>query len=759
MTQEKYDAKKVVVIGGGLSGLATAALCAKQGWKVTLLEKNSTLGGRARVLKEKGFTFDMGPSWYMMPEVFDRFFAIFDKKPLDFYQLVKLNPRYQVIFSDNQKVRLDSDVKQNISWFEKQESGAGEKLRLFLQESKSIYDLVSDELIYLNPTDFKNWIKLKNLRSMSAIFTKINLLQNWNSYLTKYFKSEKLRQILGFPAVFLGGSPFNTPSIYSILAWADFGKGIWYPKGGMGELVKALEKLAKEQGVEILTGHEVTAIEVTKGKLKSVKTLDKDFPAEIVVGAGDIPFIETQLLPKKYRSWDNKYWSKKTLGISALLIYLGINKKIKGLVHHNLYFSKEWKINFKQIFDIKSLPDDPSFYISVRSATDSSIVPKNSEEMMILVPLGSSTKYSKNELNKYSEKIIDKIEDILDIDIKDGITVKKVYTPYDFASDYNAYQGTALGLAHTLKQSLWFRPRNKSKKVKGLYYAGQYTNPGVGVPMALISAQIVGKLIEKDFCVKEKIFEKGSVTYYNSSRFFKGSVKEDVTSLYSYVRVVDDLVDRKIPLVSKMNEIWDETVSVWKGKKGKHIIVNSFVELAKRKKFKWEWIEAFWDAMRGDLEKKYYKNFDDLESYMYGSAEVIGMMMARIMDLPKKAMKTASLQGKAMQLLNFIRDVEEDEELGRNYLGYSPEVKNNHQQWKEFLRSMIEKYWELQKEAKKGFKYIPRNYLIPIKTAVAMYTWTAKQIYKNPTIVWRKKVKPSKMQVVLQATKYSIFPK
>lgn len=759
MKLQKPNTKKAVVIGGGLSGLATAALLGRNGFDVTLIEKNKTLGGRARVFREKGFSFDMGPSWYLMPEVFEQFFALFGKKSSDYYKLIRLNPRYQTIFSDGEKVVLADDIRQNIKWFEEQEKGAGKKLELFLSRMEKIYNTATKQLMYEDVWNPKTWIKKDNITSIFGILGNLQFWQSWDREVARYFKSEKLRQVLEFSAVFLGGSPFNTPALYAILTWADFGKGVWYPEGGMIKVVEALEKLAEENGVKIRTGVEAIEIVVDNKKVAGVKTTDQYLPADVVVGATDLPHVELKLLSPEYRTWGHKYWKKKTMGISALLIYLGINKRIPNLIHHTIYVSNDWQKNFDEVLNEKVLPEDPSFYVSVRSATDRGIVPKDCEEIVVLVPLGPRS-YKKTELGKYSDKIIKKLEKVLDRSLVESIVVKKIFTPNDFREDYNAYEGTALGLAHTLGQSLWLRPGNESRKVGGLYYAGQYTNPGVGVPMALISAQIVANLVEQKTEIESdsnQIFKSGSTTYYYSSLFFGGQVKKDVFSLYAYVRVIDDLVDRTHPMLLELEKNWQDTLKVWRGEKISNKVVENFVELAKRKKFEWEWVEAFWIAMRSDLSKKKYNSYQELEKYMYGSAEVIGFMMAKILDLPSKAMKAAALQGKAMQFVNFIRDVREDEEWGRNYLGYTIGQKKDPEIWKTYVQEQIKKFWQLQEEAERGYRYITKKHLIPIKTAAEMYKWTAQQIYQDPALVWKKKLKPHRVRVLFHAIKNSVI--
>lgn len=486
---------KAVVIGGGISGLATAALLGKAGWKVVVIEKNKDLGGRARVLRKGKFAFDMGPSWYLMPEVFERFFQLFGKQTKDYYELIRLKTRYQVYFGEDDEVKLGDDLEENAAWFERIESGAGEKLLRFMKKMETVYNLATSKLIYEDVKNWKSWLKLPNMLAVSKLMTQLKWWESWDSEVNRYFKNEKLKKILEFPAVFLGGSPFNTPALYTILTWADFGAGVWYPRGGMGKVIEALVRLAKDNGVEFRCGEEVTQIVVNQGMVTGVKTTKGKYQSRVVVAATDMPMVETELLPKNSAERSESQWKNKQLGISSLLLYLGLNKRIKGAEHHTMYFSKDWRNNFEEIFKGKILPSDPSMYISVRSVSDRTIVPAGAEEVFVLIPLGAGGDYPEIAVKKYAENIIDKLELIFKQKIRNNLVVKEIFGPNQFKRDYRAYQGTALGLAHTLGQSLWFRPGNKSKKAKGLYFTGQYTNPGVGVPMALISAQLVAEMI------------------------------------------------------------------------------------------------------------------------------------------------------------------------------------------------------------------------------------------------------------------------
>jgi phytoene desaturase len=746
----------VIIIGGGLAGLATAALLGKLGWQVTIFEKNTTLGGRARVFKKKGFTFDMGPSWYMMPEVFERYFGLLGKNVKDLYQLVRLDPRYSIFFGQEPKVVFPDSIEKTTTWFESLEPGAGHVFTDYLKRMQLIYQAVSNQLLYEDWWSWRSWFKFQNLKAMFQLVWLQRFWQSWQAEVSHLFAEPKLQKALSFLSVFLGGSPYNTPALYSMLNWADIGEGIWYPKGGMNRLVAALERVAIEQGVNIKTGMEVTEILIKDKQVTGIRAGGVTYETTNVVGACDIPWLETQLLPPPFQVKASA-WDKKTLGISALMIYLGLNKRLSRATHHMLYLADDWQENFKAVFESKSLPSDPSLYVSVRSVTDRQIVPKGCEEVAMLIPLGAGGSYTNKELQGLADHAIEKLEHLLKEKIKTHILVKELYRPSDFEVDYHAHRGTALGLAHTLRQSVWFRPSIKHPSIKGLWYAGQYSHPGIGVPMALISAELVANSIGQPAVASARqIFKKGSVTYYYSSIFFPGPIREQVATLYAYVRVIDDLVDQQKPDVAQMDKMWRDTVTAWKTGRAEFKVVGEFVALAKRQHFKWQWITAFWWAMRQDIKPKKYRSFSELEKYMFGSAEVIGLMMARVLELSPAAQAAAQAQGKAMQLINFVRDVAEDEALGRNYLGYSQAQKQSAERWNNYIRTVIDRYFKLQQQAESGYDYIPKHYLIPIKSAADMYNWTARRLYENPSLVWQKKLKPSKVRVVSTVVKNMI---
>lgn len=485
-------AHQAVVIGGGISGLAAAALLAQSGFEVTLLEKNAAFGGRARPLTLNGFHFDMGPSWYLMPEVFENFFAQFNQAPSDHYILKRLDPRYRIYSGNHPPLTLKDNIEKNQALFESIEPGAGNALNQYLSKLEQAYGLTT-ELLYHDVNQLKAWLDPKKLTQLIQLAALLKPYKSWHQLSSSYFKDPRLQQIVEFPAVFLGGSPYNTPALYALLSWADFGKGVYYPAGGMHELIKALIKLARDHGANLFPNQEVTRISLKNNQIAALHTQTQTLKPDIVLSTIDLHHLETRLVPSSHQTYPPSYWQSKTTGISALLVFLGLNQRLKNVTHHTLYFADNWQRNFEQI-NKQQIPEDPSFYLSARSVTDRTIVPKDAEELFILVPLAAKD-YEQTALINLADRTIQKIEALIGQAISPHITAQKLYTPKDFQTDYHAFHGTALGLGHTLKQSLMLRPGTKSKKLTNLYYAGQYTNPGVGVPMALISAQLAHQRI------------------------------------------------------------------------------------------------------------------------------------------------------------------------------------------------------------------------------------------------------------------------
>jgi len=487
--------KKITIVGGGIGGLATAALCAKEGYEVLLLEKNKIIGGRARFLRLGDFTFDMGPSWYMMPEVFENYFSLFNCKVEDFYKLKRLPVNYRVFFQEGEIINIYSELKKNLKTFKNLEKEGDRKLEKILNRAKAIYDLSLDKLVFQDYKNIFNLIKPSVLKLLliSSFF------QSLDSYFKRRIKNNKLRKILEFTTVFLGGSPFNTPAFYQLVIHADFNLGIFYPLGGMYQIVEALKRLCKKYNVVIKTQEEVKGVRIKNQKIVSVLTNKSSYETDVLVVNADMPFFETKILPKKYQTYPLDYWEKKIPSPSAFIIYLGIKDKLPLSEHHNLYFTSNWEKHFDDVYKKRILPENPSFYWHVPSKTDCSFAPKHSHSVMILVPMPPGLFLSKKQLSDFCNKIIFKFAQLNKVKkLKEKIIVKRIYHSQDFVSDYNSYQGSAFGLAHTFFQSTIFRPRNYSKKLKNLFYVGHHTNPGIGVPPVLISSQIVFNLIKNE---------------------------------------------------------------------------------------------------------------------------------------------------------------------------------------------------------------------------------------------------------------------
>lgn len=485
--------KKVIIIGAGFGGLSAAALLANKGYDVTVLEKNSSHGGRGRVWKEKGFIFDMGPSWYLMNDVFEKFFEELGEKPENYYKLKRLDPAYRIFFGNNKQLDIRADINKNRETFEKLEKGGAKKFDEYLKKSEYQYNIAMKDFIY------KEYNKLTDMFSLKMLVegSKLHVFENMDRYTKRYFNNSEARKILEYTLVFLGGSPKNTPAMYNIMSHIDFNMGVWYPDGGISAVADAIYKIAKKKGVKFKFDEPVEQIITENGKATTVKTNKALYKADIVISNADYAHTELKLLDQKSRTYDKKYWAKRVYAPSAFIIYLGIKGKIKSLTHHNLFFENDWQKHFDEIFNNPKWPKEPSYYISCPSKTDKKVAPKGHENIFVLVPVAPGLKDDEVTREEYYNKTMTHIENLLGEKIRDKIVVKRIYSHRDFYNDYNAYKGTALGLSHTLMQTAVLRPRQKSRKVKNLYYTGQYTHPGIGVPMVIISSQILANNVFK----------------------------------------------------------------------------------------------------------------------------------------------------------------------------------------------------------------------------------------------------------------------
>ncbi len=485
--------KKVIVIGSGFAGLSAACFLAKEGYKVTILEKNDCAGGRARKFETDGFVFDMGPSWYWMPEVFENFFAQFGKKVSDYYDLVRLDPSYSVFFEGDEVMHVPAKMDELVQMFESYEKGSGAKLKQFLAEAKYKYDVGMNEFVF-KPSH--SILEFADLRVLKSLF-RLQMFSSVSSHIRKLFKNQKLIELLEFPVLFLGATPQNTPALYSLMNYADMSLGTWYPMGGMHKIIEGMVSLAEELGVEIKLGEEVKQIYVPNGHASKVITENAEYHADVVVGGADYHHIDQDLLEARTRNYSEKYWDKRTMAPSSLLFYLGINKRINNLHHHNLFFDEDFNQHAVEIYDDPAWPSKPLFYACCPSKTDPSVAPKGCENLFLLVPLAPDLEDTDEMREHYYDVIMERLENRTGQSIRDAVVYKRSFAHRDFKSDYHSYKGNAYGLANTLMQTAFLKPKLKSKKVSNLFYTGQLTTPGPGVPPSLISGQVVAKEIYK----------------------------------------------------------------------------------------------------------------------------------------------------------------------------------------------------------------------------------------------------------------------
>lgn len=486
-------AKKVIVIGSGFSGLSAACSLAQKGYDVTILEKNSMPGGRARKFETQGFTFDMGPSWYWMPDVFETFFARFGKKPSDYYDLVRLDPSYRIFFGENDTMDVPAGIEELCRMFEHYEPGSSRNLRRFLDEAQYKYEVGMGEFVQKPSLSF--W-EFADLRIVASLF-RLQMFQSLSSHVRKLFKSEKLIQLLEFPVLFLGATPEKTPALYSMMNYADMALGTWYPMGGMCKIIEGMVALATELGVKIELEQEVKQIYVPNGHATKVITNSGEFAADIVVGSADYHHVEQNLLGEKQRQYSAQYWDKRTMAPSSLLFYLGIDKKLDNLRHHNLFFDKDFRQHAVEIYEKPAWPAEPLFYVCAPSVTDDSVAPAGCENLFVLIPLAPDLEDSEAMREKYYDIVMERLENLTGQDVRNHVIYKRSFAHSDFKTDYHAFKGNAYGLANTLLQTAFLKPKIKSSKVKNLYYTGQLTAPGPGVPPSLISGQLVADFISQ----------------------------------------------------------------------------------------------------------------------------------------------------------------------------------------------------------------------------------------------------------------------
>ncbi|GAA1966484.1 phytoene desaturase family protein [Agromyces allii] len=507
--------ERIAVIGGGIAGLATAALLARDGHRVTLLEASPVVGGRAGTWSRDGFRFDTGPSWYLMPEVFEHFFRLFGTSAEQQLTLTKLDPGYRV-YADGYDSAIDirATRAENVALFESVEPGAGAALERYLDSAASTYDIARRRFLYTNFDGVRGMLAPEVLRGGARL---AGLLTTpLERFAARAVHDRRLQQVLGYPAVFLGSSPSMTPAMYHLMSHMDLEQGVFYPQGGFSRLIEAIAAIAADAGVEIVCNARVEQIEITGDAEPSVTGVRfreasgavRRVPAHRVVSAADLHHTETELLPAHARTYPERWWERRTSGPGAVLAMLGVRGEVPGLAHHTLFFTEDWRENFGRIFGANpSVPDPASFYVCMPSATDASVAPPGDTNLFVLVPVPADVSIGRGGEDGRGDRLVEAAADraiarIAEVagapDLASRIVVRRTVGPADFAGELNSWRGGALGPAHTLRQSAFLRGSNRSRRVRGLLYAGGSSVPGVGLPMCLISAENVVKRVRGD---------------------------------------------------------------------------------------------------------------------------------------------------------------------------------------------------------------------------------------------------------------------
>jgi phytoene desaturase len=486
---------RVTVIGAGFSGLSVATSLAQKGYDVTILEKNDGPGGRARLFRAEGFTFDMGPSWYWMPDVFETYFARFGKTPADYYNLVRLDPSYKVVFGPTEAVDLPADLDSLKALFDSIEPGSGARLGEFLRQAAYKYDVGIHDFVWRPSRSVTEFMSLKLLYDVA----RLDVFQSFASHARKFFSHPRLLQLIEFPILFLGATPQNTPAMYSLMNYAEMTGGTWYPMGGMHEIVKGMVALAEEKGVTIKYNQTVRRIETTGKTARQVRTDTDVFETDVVVASADYNHVETALVAPEERNYSDSYWQKRVMAPSSLLFYLGVNKRIPRLEHHNLFFDEDFGLHAQEIYETPKWPTRPLFYASAPSKTDPSVAPDGMENLFLLIPVAPDLADDEATREHYYELIMQRLEAYVGESVREHVIYKRSYAHRDFKADYNAFRGNAYGLANTLMQTAILKPGLKNKKVSNMFYTGQLTVPGPGVPPSLISGLVVADEVSKEF--------------------------------------------------------------------------------------------------------------------------------------------------------------------------------------------------------------------------------------------------------------------
>ena len=492
------EKKKIVIIGSGFAGLSAACYLSAEGHDVTILEKNDQAGGRARIWQKDGFTFDMGPSWYWMPDVFEEFFGHFGKTAADFYDLKRLDPAYRIYYSGKDQIDVPASLDALVEVFEQKEKGSGKKLRQFLADAEYKYKTAMSDYVERISDKVTEFFDFKLIGKSFQL----HLLQSLRKEVRSKFKNPQLVSLLEFPSLFLGSTPDNTPAMYTMMNYADLVLGTWYPMGGMNQIVQAMVKIAKDNGTKILLNQTVEKIQVVKGRATEVLVNGKTYKADSVIAGSDYHHTEQTLLDAEYHTYDEKYWDSRVLSPSSLLFYIGVNKKLPELLHHNLFFDEDFETHAQEIYREPSWPSAPLFYASAPSKTDPTVAPEGMENVFLLMPLAPGIKDSEAMREKYFKIMMKRLQKKIGEQFEENIVVKRSFCLTDFEKDYNSYKGNAYGLANILSQTAIWKPKMKSPKVKNLFYTGQLTVPGPGVPPSIISGRMAAREVLRQIKAK-----------------------------------------------------------------------------------------------------------------------------------------------------------------------------------------------------------------------------------------------------------------
>ncbi len=490
----------IAVIGSGFAGLTSSAMLGAAGADVTVFEKNMDIGGRARNITMDGFVFDMGPSWYWMPDVYEKYYNVFGHTTSDFYELKKLDPGFRVVFGKDDYIDVPENFERLCTLFESIEKGSAVQLQKFMKQAAYKYSVGMNNMVYLPGHSVSEYLSLGLIRDAF----KLQLFSSFSKHIRSFFKNPRLIALMEFPVLFLGAMPKDTPALYSLMNYAGLKQGTFYPLGGFGKVVDAFQKIAEEVGVSIKTNERVERLEINSGAIKNIHSNGASTAVDAVIATADYHHVENSLLPPAYRSYDKAYWNKKVFAPSCLIFYLGVNKKLEKLIHHNLFFDEDLNQHAIEIYESQKWPSNPLFYVCCPSKTDATVAPVGCENLFVLMPIAAGLVDTEEIRTHYYHIILDRLEKFAGEEIRGHVTTKKTYSVSDFKTDYNAYKGNAYGLANTLLQTAIFKPKLKSRKVNNLFFAGQLTVPGPGVPPSIISGQIAANELLKSTTLQQQ---------------------------------------------------------------------------------------------------------------------------------------------------------------------------------------------------------------------------------------------------------------